>query len=40
MYGELLAGTFVECALPPVGEVVDGVEQALGAQLFGGNGED
>ena len=39
MYGELLAGTFVECALPPVAEVIDGVEQAFGTQVLCGYGE-
>ena len=40
MDGELFTCAFVECALPPVGEVVDGLEQAFGAQLPGGDGED
>ena len=40
MYGELLACAFVECALPPVVEVIDGVEQAFCPQLLGGDGED
>ena len=34
MDGELFTCAFVECALPPVGEVIDGVEQAFGAQFF------
>ena len=39
MDGELLAGALVEGALPPVGEVIDVVEQAFRTELLGGEVE-
>ena len=35
MDGELLVGALVEGALPPVGEIVDGVEKPFGTQVPG-----
>ena len=36
---KLLTGAFVECALPPVGEVVDWVEQSFGTEVSGSYAE-